>query len=207
MRVLIAEDEPVSRRLLQVALTEWGFDVTATGDGSSALECLVAPEAPKLAILDWVMPGLSGPEVCEAMRREPCGRSSYLILLTSRDGSNDAICGLESGANDYITKPFDYGELQARVKVGERMIRLQDELAARVNELQAALDRVRQLHGLLPICAYCKKIRDDQNYWHQVEVYVSRHSNAQFSHGMCPECFEHVMKTEVESIGPDKTNT
>jgi phosphoserine phosphatase RsbU/P len=201
MRVLVAEDDPVSRRLLQAALTEWGFAVTATSDGASARDQFLAADGPKLGILDWVMPGLSGPEVCEAVRREPVGRNRYLVLLTSRDGSNDAVCGLESGANDYITKPFDYGELRARVKVGERMIRLQDELAARVAELEAALDRERQLQGLLPICAYCKKIRDDQNYWHQVEVYVSRHSNAQFSHGMCPDCFDRVMKTEVELIG------
>jgi phosphoserine phosphatase RsbU/P len=201
MRVVIAEDDPISSRLLQAALIEWGFEVISTEDGLSACEQLLAPGGPKLGILDWIMPGMTGTEVCEAVRREPAGQSHHLILLTSRDGRKDAIRGLESGANDYITKPFDFGELQARVKVGARMIRLQDELAARVNELQAALDRVQQLQGLLPICAYCKKIRDDQNYWHQVEVYVSRHTNAQFSHGMCPECFEHVMKTEVEAIG------
>jgi phosphoserine phosphatase RsbU/P len=200
MRVVIAEDDAVSRRLLEAALEEWGFAVTSTSDGRGALEKLREVDGPKLGILDWVMPQLSGPEVCREVRAEASGRGHYLILLTGRDGSSDAVEGLESGANDFIRKPFDYAELRARVQVGERVIRLQEELAERVEELQAALDRVKQLQGLVPICAYCKKIRDDKNYWHQVEDYVSRHSGAQFSHGMCPECFDRIMKTEVEAI-------
>ena len=204
MRLLIAEDDPVSRRLLESALIQWGFEVTVTSDGRGALELLSKPDGPKLGILDWVMPGLSGPEVCRALRRDESGRAHYLILLTGRDGSHDAIEGLESGANDYIRKPFDYGELRARVQVGQRVIRLQDELASRVEELQAALGRVKQLQGLVPICSYCKKIRDDKNYWHQVEVYVSRHSGAQFSHGLCPDCFDRIMSTEVEALGNEK---
>ncbi len=154
MRVLIAEDDSISRRLLEAALVEWGFDVTVTCDGRKAFESLSKPDGPRLGILDWGMPGLSGPEVCRALQEiDGSGRAHYLILLTGREGSHDVIEGLESGANDYIRKPFDYGELRARVQVGERVIRLQEELASRVEELQTALGRVKQLQGLVPICS------------------------------------------------------
>src|SRR5439155_4831059 len=104
------------------------------------------------------------------------------------------VTGLQAGADDYITKPFDRGELQARLQVGRRIVELQKGLADRVRELEAALSRVRQLQGLLPICAWCKKIRDDQNYWHQVETYIGSHSDARFSHGICPDCLKTVME-------------
>jgi response regulator RpfG family c-di-GMP phosphodiesterase len=100
------------------------------------------------------------------------------------------VAGLDAGADDYVVKPFDQEELRARVQVGIRVLKLQRSLADRVTELELALDRVNQLQGLLPICCYCKRIRDDRNYWHQVEAYIENHSDAQFSHGVCPECIE-----------------
>lgn len=105
--------------------------------------------------------------------------------------------GLDAGADDYIIKPFNREELRARVKVGVRILDLQNNLAGRVSELERAMAGVKQLQGLLPICCYCKKIRDDQNYWQQVEGYISRHSEAQFSHGVCPDCFEKIVKPEL----------
>src|SRR5262249_57910928 len=100
------------------------------------------------------------------------------------------VTGLQSGANDYVTKPFDRAELQARVCVGKSVVELQRSLALRVRELEDALSQVRQLQGLLPICCYCKKIRDDRNYWQQVETYVGDHSAARFSHAICPDCLK-----------------
>src|SRR6267143_149516 len=117
--------------------------------------------------------------------------------LVSRDSRDDIVSGLQAGANDYVTKPFDFDELRARMQVGERVVQLQRSLAERVQELEAALTKVKMLQGLLPICLYCKKIRDDQNYWQQLDKYVADHSEARFSHGICPECYEKVVKPQL----------
>ena len=192
MKILIAEDEPVSRRLLQATLTSWGYSVLVACDGEQAWQVLQAPDAPRLMILDWLMPGMDGIEVCRKARRH--FQSSYIMLLTSKGGTDDVVQGLEAGADDYITKPFEPQELRARVHVGSRVIQLQGALAERVEQLEAALYREKQLQGLLPICCYCKKILDDSNYWHQVESYVADHAGVQFTHGVCPECADKFRK-------------
>jgi phosphoserine phosphatase RsbU/P len=190
MKVLIAEDDPVSRRLLQAALIKWGYEVTVTSNGKEAWQALQAPDAPSLLILDWLMPEMDGVEICREARQLPALKSAYIILLTSRGSKEDIVKGLEAGADDYVTKPFDHGELRARVQVGSRVVQLQSALADRVNELEEAIASVKTLQGLLPICCYCKKIRDDGNYWHRVESYISGHANVRFSHGICPDCSE-----------------
>ncbi|HVM62628.1 MAG TPA: response regulator [Verrucomicrobiae bacterium] len=200
MRILIAEDDVVSRRLVEATLTKWGYGVVVTTDGIQALEALKKPGAPSLAVLDWMMPGMDGAEVCRRARAEVTDRSLYIILLTAKDRKEDIVEGLTAGADDYIIKPFDRAELKARINVGERIIRLQAELSARVKELELALANVKLLQGLLPICCYCKKIRNDQNYWQQVDTYIAEHSEAQFTHGICPECREKIVRPELERI-------
>jgi phosphoserine phosphatase RsbU/P len=192
-RVLVADDDRMARRLVEAALTSAGYPTVSTSDGVAAREALTAEDGPDVALLDWMMPGLSGPEVCRQVREIPRPVSPYLILLTSRDGVQDIVAGLDAGADDYIVKPFRPEELRARVGVGARMVALQRDLLDRMKELQAALAREHQLQGLLPICAYCKKIRNDQNYWQQVETYVTQHSAAQFTHSICPQCKEKVL--------------
>jgi len=188
MKILIAEDDPVSRRLLQAALIKWGYQVTVTTNGKEAWEALQQPEAPSLLVLDWLMPEMDGVEVCRQARETPALKSAYILLLTSRGSKEDIVEGLHAGADDYVTKPFDHGELRARVQVGSRVVQLQSALADRVKELEEAIANVKQLQGLLPICSYCKKIRDDGNYWHRVESYIAGHANVRFSHGICPDC-------------------
>ena len=197
MKILIAEDDVVSRRMLQAFLLRWGYEVVIATDGAEAWRVLESGDAPKLAILDWMMPVMDGIEICRRVRLLPQASPAYLILLTARGGSQDIVQGLDAGADDYVTKPFSCEELRARVHVGVRMVELQTILAARVGELERALAGVNQLQGLLPICSYCKKIRDDRNYWQQVEGYISAHSEAQFSHGICPDCYESVVKPEL----------
>jgi DNA-binding response OmpR family regulator len=126
MKVLIAEDELVSRRVLETALTQWGHDVTACADGGEAWETLQEADAPRLAILDWMMPVLEGTEVCRLAREHPRARRTYIILLTGRGQKDDIVAGLAAGADDYVTKPFDREELRARLRVGTRIVELQD---------------------------------------------------------------------------------
>jgi DNA-binding response OmpR family regulator len=200
MRILVAEDQAVSRHILVANLRKWGYEVTAVQDGTRAWEALRAEGAPQMVILDWLMPGMDGIEICREIRKTPQSQPIYLILLTARRGLEDKIQGLQSGADDYITKPFDREELRARVQVGFRVLELQGALAQRVRELEEALSRVKTLQGLLPICSYCKKIRNDRNYWQQVEGYISDHSQAQFSHGICPECYARFVQPELDRL-------
>ncbi len=188
MNVLVADDDRVNRILLEGLLARWGHAVTAVADGDEALRVMEGDGAPPLALLDWIMPGLSGPEICRRLRERPAPAPPYLILITSRDRQEDIVEGLEAGADDYVPKPFGADELRARVAVGERIVSLQEGLARRVQELETALADVRTLQGLLPMCAWCKKIRNEDNYWERVDTYISARSRAEFTHGICPEC-------------------
>lgn len=198
--VLIADDDPISRKALHSALTHGQYSVIEAINGTEALQHLSGPHAPALAILDWMMPGLDGPDVCRIIRTTRGAQATYLMLLTSKSSPDDIVIGLEAGADDYIVKPFDSEELRARVRVGFRVLRLQEGLARRVAELEQALGQIRNLQGLLPICSYCKKIRDDRNYWRQVEEYISAHSDVQFSHGICPHCYQNEVLPQITSL-------
>lgn len=203
-RVLVAEDDPVSCTVLERTLRGWGHEVVVTRTGAEAWEALAAPDAPRLAVLDWMMPGLEGPEVCRRVRSLARPVPTYLILLTARDATDDVVAGLESGADDYVTKPFDRNELRSRVRVGERVLALQHGLAERVERLEEALRQVKELKGLLPICCYCKAVKDDQNYWHRLETYIAAHSSARFSHGICPGCWTSVVEPELQTLSQEQ---
>ena len=192
MNILIAEDDPVSCRILERTLEAWGHNVSIATDGRMAWNMLRQADSPTLAILDIMMPELDGFEVCRKVRQASSAIPPYLILLTAMSTKDDVVRGIQSGANDYLTKPFHREELKVRVEVGVQMLELQRVLAARVTELEAALSQVKQLQGLLPICSYCKKVRDDQNYWQRVDTYLSDRIDVQFSHGICPECLDRV---------------
>ena len=200
MQILIADDESVTRHLVESKVRSWGHDVIVCENGQAALDRIERDDRPSMAILDWLMPDVTGPDICRTLRRGPTTSTPvYLILLTSNARREDVVAGLEAGADDYVVKPFHPEDLRARVQVGARIVGLQQALAQRVRALEGALARVQQLQGLLPICAYCKKVRDDQNYWRQVEHYLTSHSNLRFSHGICPDCYTRLMKTEFEN--------
>jgi PleD family two-component response regulator len=206
-KILVADDDRMSAEMLARTLTPAGFTVATARNGAEALAALQQPDAPSIAILDWNMPELDGPEVCKHVRANAApGSDRYLILLTSRDAREDVVAGLRAGADDYLVKPFHAGELLARVSVGQRVLELQEGLARRVQELELALSKVKRLSGLLPICSYCKAIRSDDNYWQQVDRYLAEQSDAQFSHGICPPCFERISKEldEYEKTRPPK---
>jgi DNA-binding response OmpR family regulator len=134
-RILIADDDRMSRELLAFRLDQAGYQVIVTRDGESALAELRKPDAPPVAILDWLMPGADGPTICQRMRA--ANKAVYLILLTARDRKEDVVEGLDSGADDYLVKPFETGELLSRVKVGLRIINMQRELTAKISNLES----------------------------------------------------------------------
>jgi phosphoserine phosphatase RsbU/P len=178
MRILIADDDRMSTMMLKAALERWEFEVTVAQDGASAWAHITGDSPPALAIVDWMMPGIDGLELCRRIREAPPAAPIYVILLTSRTSRQDLVAGLEAGADDYLTKPFDPDELRARIHVGQRTL--------------ALIANIKRLSGLLPICSYCKRIRSDMDYWEQVESYISEHTDARFSHGICPPCLAKV---------------
>jgi two-component system, cell cycle response regulator len=128
VKILIADDEAISRRLLEKTLERAGYEVTAVEDGRLAVERLSQPDGPRLALLDWVMPELDGPGVCREVRRHQEQAYVYMVLLTSKESKEDIVTGLESGADDYLTKPFNAEELKARLRTGERILHLEGRL-------------------------------------------------------------------------------
>jgi len=194
MQILIADDDPISRRLAMHALTGCGADVAIAEDGNGAWTRIQERTQSIVLILDRMMPEIDGVELCRRARLLPTFPPLYIVMVTSAAETSDITAGLDAGADDYVIKPFNAAELKARAQVGMRMVALQESIARRLAELEQALASVKQLRGLLPMCSYCKKIRVDDKYWQQLEGYLTEHSDAEFSHGICPECFPSVLE-------------
>jgi len=190
VEILIAEDDATTRMTLKAILNKFGYKVVETCNGNEAWQVLQREDAPRLAIVDWIMPGISGDNLCRKLRELSTLHPIYIILLTAKRDRADVIAGLEAGANDYIRKPFDREELHARVRVGERVVKLEAALFERIRDLEDAAAHIKRLQGILPICMYCHKIRTDKETWERLEKYISEHSDVEFSHGLCPECME-----------------
>jgi phosphoserine phosphatase RsbU/P len=190
VKILIAEDDLTTRLMLKGILIKWGHEILIASDGLEALNQLQTPEPgrPQAAILDWEMPGMDGLEVCRQIKKMELPVPIHTILLTGRGSKEEIVQGLDAGADDYITKPFDTNELKARVRAAERMVQVQETLARKVEDLKEALGHVKLLQGIIPICMHCHKIRNDNQAWDQLEAYITDHSDAQFSHSVCPEC-------------------
>ncbi len=199
-RILIAEDHYVSRHLLERNLANWGFQVSSAEDGEAALRMLESEDPPAIAIVDWMMPKMDGLEVCRRVRAMKGRPYLYLLLLTAKSQKEEVAAGLEAGADDYVIKPFDPDELRARLKVGQRVVQLERNLANKIADLEKALADVGKLKALLPICSYCKRIRDDKDYWHQIEEYIHTETGTDFTHGICPSCMAR-LEAEVKAKG------
>lgn len=191
MNILIAEDDPTSSYVLCEALKKLGHHVRPTRDGWEALSAFETDQVP-LIISDLLMPAMDGLELCRRVRSSDRLHYTYFILLTAAEGKSSYLAGMKAGADDFINKPFDTEMLSARLVVAERILGLQSQ--------------VKQLAGLLPICSLCKRVRDDQNYWHQVESYISSRTEATFTHSYCPDCFKKLLR-EVEAMEPAKAAT
>ena len=196
-RVLIADDDPRTARALTFLLQRHRYSVELAADGRTALDILTGPNPPNLALLDWEMPRLDGLHVVRALRSLRAERYTYLLMITARDEPQDIITAFEAGVDDFLSKPVDSAQLVARMRVGERVLALEKRLAARVSELEHTLNQLRHLKALLPICMYCKKVRDDSDYWHEIDAYIYQHTGTDFSHGLCPTCAARVVAGEM----------
>jgi len=182
LRVLVAEDDVLSRLILVRMLKQMGHDIVVTEDGEEAWEAFNT-QRPEVVITDWMMPGLNGIELCKRIRSHRQDKYVYIIMLTALTGKENYLAGMNAGADDFLSKPVDINELSACLRVAERILALQLE--------------VRQLEGLLPICMYCKSIRDEDNTWQTIENYVMHRTEATFSHGCCPTCYEKHLKPQL----------
>jgi adenylate cyclase len=191
--ILIVDDKEVNIQLLERMLRGAGYsDVSSTTD-PAAVCGLYAKNRYGLVLLDLQMPGMSGFQVMEELKAvEPDGYLPVLVVTAQPDYKLRA---LKAGAKDFIGKPFDLAEVLARVRnmLEVRLLHAEsrsygDAMRVKNEELEKALEKVKLLSGLLPICAWCKKIRDDQGYWNAIEHYLGEHSEAEFSHGICPAC-------------------
>ncbi len=200
MKVLIADDGLTIRKLLEAYLTQWGYEVVIAKNGQEAWNILQDPDSPALVILDWLMPEMDGVEICRKIRQLPHGRHMHIIILTSLEGKKNVVSALNAGADDFISKNFDIHEFHARLKAGERIVSLKKELAAKAASLEESLLHIKHLQGILPICMYCHKIRDDKEVWQNLETYISQLTDAMLSHSMCPDCMKQKFPELCETI-------
>lgn len=189
MQILAVEDDPVARRVLRQALKKLGHEVIEAEDGEAALDVL-AREKVRVIVCDWMMPQMDGLEFCRRVRDRPAEDYVYFILLTSRTASaENEREAADAGVDDFLSKPLDVNELWMRLRVAERILQFSTQ--------------VRTLEAFLPICSYCKKVREDSNYWTQIESYINTRTGTDFSHSVCPDCYQAVVLPELEKLKAD----
>lgn len=187
VRILVVDDDQFFQRVLQKRLSGEGYQVTVASDGREGMKAIVSFE-PDLVISDWMMPQVDGLELCQSVKTGLKEAAPYFILLTAKGEINDRLLGLETGADDYLVKPCDSGELMARVRAGLRIVLLTQKLRGTIAELTAARAEVSRLSGTLPICAFCKKVHRPDGSWQELDEYLQSCAQADFSHGICPDC-------------------
>jgi DNA-binding response OmpR family regulator len=189
LKILTVEDDAVARAVIRQGLLKLGHEVVEAKNGADAL-AILANDPVRLIVCDWMMPELDGLELCRTLRNRVEADYVYFILLTSRDPDVESQReAIEAGVDDLLTKPLDLQEVWMRLRVAERILRY--------------ATRVRQLEAFLPICGYCKKVRDDQNYWQQIESYINERTGTDFSHSVCPDCYQRVVVPEIDQLRAD----
>jgi len=195
-KLLIVDDYPENLTILYKTLRD-DYEIIGANNGPDALRLVLSAPPPALILLDIMMPEMSGFEVCRALKEQDSTREIPVIFLTALTEEYSEAKGFALGAVDYITKPFKPSILKHRISTHLELKAGKDELVRKNHELEEALNKVKELSGLLPICMMCKKIRDDKGYWNQLESYISEHSEVLFSHGICPDCYD----IEIKKIG------
>ncbi len=186
MKILAVEDDKMALMMMRQALVRLGHEVIEARDGREAWAKLQR-EPVRVVVSDWEMPEADGLELCRRIRARRKADYAYFILVTARDASEEnQQNAMDAGVDDFLTKPLDVFELRMRLRTAERILKYTTQ--------------VRQLEELLPICSYCKKIRDDQNYWQQMEGYINERTGSEFSHSICPDCYQRVIVPELEKL-------
>ncbi len=187
MKVLAVEDDPLARAVLRGALQHLGHDVVVASDGEEAWEVWLR-DRQRLIVSDWSMPRLDGLALCSRLRARHSRDYIYFILLTGADETEEnRRSAADAGVDDFLTKPIDHSRLWERVRVAERILRYTTQL--------------RRLESLLPMCSYCKKVRDDSNYWQQIETYINERTGSEISHSVCPDCYQRIVVPELAGLG------
>jgi len=186
MKILIVEDDAVSLKLLEAVLLREGHEVVTAADGRQAWE-IFDREPVRAIISDWMMPEMDGLELCHRVRAREKTAYTYFILLTSIDANRDNVRkAMREGVDDFLNKPVDPEAIWARLQVAQRILNYTTEIG--------------QLQEMLPICMYCKKIREDESYWTQIEQYIAARTGAGFSHGICPDCYNQVVIPQLAAL-------
>ena len=186
MKVLAVEDDPVARAILRRTLERLGHEVVEAKDGEEAWEAWLR-EKPRVAVSDWQMPRLDGLGLCKRFRAQEGRDYVYFILLTAtNDSAHNRRAAAEAGVDDFLTKPIELSRLWARLRVAERILKYTTQ--------------VHRLEEMMPMCSYCKKIRDDQNYWQQIESYINERTGTEISHSVCPDCYQRVVIPQIEKM-------
>jgi sigma-B regulation protein RsbU (phosphoserine phosphatase) len=186
LNILAVEDDILARKIICRSLRRLGHEVIEAADGEEAWTLLQAGDI-RVVVCDWMMPRLDGLELCRRIRAKIGAEYVYFILLTGNSASDDnQRAAAEAGVDDFLTKPLDPQEMWMRLRVAERILRYATQ--------------VSQLETFLPICSYCKKIRDDKNYWQQIESYINKRTGTDFSHSVCPDCYQKVILPELEKL-------
>ena len=188
-RILFAEDDAVTRLVVTAQLQRLGYETMVARDGAEALE-IFRREKPSIVLTDWMMPNMDGTDLCREIRKQVDSRYTYVIILTALDRKAGYVEGMKAGADDFVSKPCGMEELNVRLRVAERVLTLQAE--------------ARQLEDLLPICPECQRIMTENGVWQQVESYIMRRTDAHFSHGICPACFEKHIKPQLDRYTSSK---
>lgn len=211
LTILVVDDLPTNLNLLRIVLEPEGYRILGATSGAAALQ-IMNRTLPDLILLDVMMPDMDGFETCRQIKQNDLFQPVPVVFITARHDADALVAGFKAGGIDFLTKPFSREEVLTRVRVHIDNSRLQrsllernreletlnGELVRRQQQLEDALARIKTLKGLIPICSYCKKIRNDRGFWQQVELYVSQHSEADFSHSICPECIK-IHFPEIES--------
>ena len=185
--ILVIDDIHDNLRLLTKLLVEHDYYVRPVSNGQKAI-LATQDQLPDLILLDIMMPDMDGYAVCEVLKADERTRDIPVIFISALNETIDKVKAFSIGGVDYITKPFQTEEILARVKTHLTLRSLQKSLEDKNAQLQKALDEIKTLRGILPLCSFCKKIRDDKGYWEQVDVYIHKHLHADISHSLCPDC-------------------